>query len=87
MSEETANSLRACGSAIRDRPSGGTQRRNHWNSDKRTRNLSLTDAAWDSLDAIAQHWGMNRSEVCEVVVRYAQTKELDLPQERVALLS
>ena len=30
---------------------------------------------------------MNRSEVCEVVVRYAQTKELDLPQERVALLS
>ena len=74
-------------SVIRDRPSGGTQRRNHWNSDKRTRNLSLTDAAWDSLDSIAQHWGMNRSEVCEVVVRYAQTKELDLPQERVALLS
>ena len=30
---------------------------------------------------------MNRSEVCEVIVRYAQTKELDLPQERMALLN
>jgi macrodomain Ter protein organizer (MatP/YcbG family) len=72
---------------ITDRPSGGTQRRNHWDSDKRTRNFSVSDACWAALDGLANKAGMNRSEVIEVVVRYAESKELDLPEERVYLLN
>ena len=65
------------------RPMGGTQRRTIWREEKRQRTLSLTDTAWTlatNLDT-----SLNRSEVFEILLRYAQRESLDLTDLRQQL--
>jgi hypothetical protein len=62
---------------------GGTQRRTIWREEKRQRTLSLTDTAWTlatNLDT-----SLNRSEVFEILLRYAQRESLDLTDLRQQL--
>jgi len=67
------------------RPMGGTQRRTVWREEKRQRTLSLTDTAWTLATTLGETQGLNRSEVFEVLLRYAQQKTLDLATLRASI--
>ena len=60
-------------------------RRTHWYSQKRGRNLSITDEGWQLLGELAKHVG-NRSEVIEVMARYVWAADTDLSKKRDKLL-
>ena len=62
-----------------------TTRRTHWHSQKRGRNLSITDEGWKLLGELAKHLG-NRSEVIEVMARYVWAADTDLSKKRDKLL-
>lgn len=70
----------------KERPSGGKQLKHHWNSLKRQRTISLTDAGWNKLSAIAWASETNRSEILEILIRYSQEKSLDLIEFREEML-
>ena len=67
------------------RPMGGTQRRTVWREEKRQRTLSLTDTAWLLATSLGETQGLNRSEVFEILLRYAQQETLDLASLRTTL--
>ena len=67
------------------RPMGGTQRRTVWQEEKRQRTLSLTDTAWLLATSLGETQGLNRSEVFEILLRYAQQETLDLASLRTTL--
>ena len=67
------------------RPMGGTQRRTVWREEKRQRTLSLTDTAWTLATSLGETQGLNRSEVFEILLRYAQQQTLDLANLRTAI--
>ena len=60
-------------------------RRTHWHSQKRGRNLSITDEGWKLLGELARHVG-NRSEAIEVMARYVSEAGTDLSKKRDKLL-
>ena len=60
-------------------------RRTHWYSQKRGRNLSITDEGWQLLGELARHVG-NRSEAIEVMARYVSEAGTDLSKKRDKLL-
>lgn len=64
---------------------GGTQRRTVWREEKRQRTLSLTDTAWTLATALGETQGLNRSEVFEILLRYAQQQTLDLANLRTTI--
>jgi len=64
---------------------GGTQRRTVWQEEKRQRTLSLTDTAWLLATSLGETQGLNRSEVFEILLRYAQQETLDLASLRTTL--
>jgi hypothetical protein len=72
---------------ITSRPIGGLQRTSHWDSPKRQRTLSLSDAAWDLCCQLAMDSRTNRSEVVEIMARWAADQELDLNAIRAQLLA
>ncbi len=79
----TAGSAGALGVTLpASRPMGGTQRRTVWQEEKRQRTLSLTDTAWVLATTLGETQGLNRSEVFEILLRYAQQKHLDLSSLR-----
>ena len=69
------------------RPMGGNQPRTHWRSEKRQRTLSLTHEAWLIFEELALASRSNRSEVVEILLRYAKREELNLPAIRETLLN
>ena len=60
-------------------------RRTHWHSQKRGRNLSITDEGWKLLGELARHVG-NRSEAIEVMARYISASDTDLAKKRDKML-
>ena len=60
--------------------------RHHWSDEKRCRSLSLTQDSWKILGALANDCG-NRSEVVEIITRYAYNANLDLSSIRTELLN
>ena len=72
---------------VRPMPGQGeaTVIRHHWSDEKRCRSLSLTQDAWKILGALANDCG-NRSEVVEIITRYAYNANLDLSSIRTELL-
>ena len=73
---------------VRPMPGQGeaTVIRHHWSDEKRCRSLSLTQDAWKILGALANDCG-NRSEVVEIITRYAYNTNLDLGSIRTELLN
>jgi len=59
--------------------------RHHWADEKRCRSLSITQDCWKILGALANDCG-NRSEVVEIITRYAWNANLDLESIRLELL-
>ena len=74
--------------AVRPMPGQGeaTVIRHHWSDEKRCRSLSLTQDSWKILGALANDCG-NRSEVIEIITRYAYNANLDLSSIRTELLN
>lgn len=72
---------------ISTRPIGGLQRTSHWDSAKRQRTLSLSDGAWELCCQMAVESSSNRSEVIEILTRWAVAQGLDLPTIRAQLLA
>ena len=72
---------------VRPMPGQGeaTVIRHHWSDEKRCRSLSLTQDSWKILGALANDCG-NRSEVVEIITRYAYNSNLDLASIRKELL-
>ena len=68
------------------RPMGGNRNRTHWLDDKRQRTLSLTNTAWEVFGHLAEANESNRSEVLEILVRYAHAEGLNLSEIREKLL-
>ena len=60
-------------------------RRTNWVSQKRNRNLSITDEGWKLLGDLARQVG-NRSEAVEVLVRYVSQRGDDLSVKRQRLI-
>ena len=60
--------------------------RHHWADEKRCRSLSITQDCWKILGALANDCG-NRSEVVEIITRYAWNANLDLSSIRTELLN
>ena len=60
-------------------------RRTNWVSQKRNRNLSITDEGWKLLGDLARQVG-NRSEAVEVLVRYVSQRGDDLSVKRQRLV-
>jgi hypothetical protein len=73
--------------AITTRPIGGLQRTSHWDSPKRQRTLSLSDDAWELTSDMAMASSGNRSEVVEIIVRWAVVQKLSLNAIRAELLA
>jgi len=67
------------------RPMGSQSRRTVWNEEKRQRTYSITDSAQTLVTDLAEANGMNRSEVIEVLVRWAVKEGLDLIELRSLL--
>jgi hypothetical protein len=63
---------------------GGRASQNSWGSNKVQRTLSVTDEAWIHWTAAAEKAGINRSELFEVLSRYAS--EIDVATVRNDLL-
>ena len=73
---------------VRPMPGQGeaTVIRHHWSDEKRCRSLSLTQDAWKIMGSLADDCG-NRSEVVEIITRYAYKANLDLSSIRTELLN
>lgn len=69
------------------RPMGSTQSRTAWREEKRQRTLSITDTGWHIATTVSDLHNQNRSEVIEVLLRYAQRENLDLHAIRTSLLT
>ena len=63
------------------------QKLHHWNSAKRQRTLSLTDAVWEEISDLAENHKINRSEVIEIIARIASDRKEDLITKRLDLLT
>ena len=63
------------------------QKLHHWNSPKRQRTLSLTDAVWEEISDIAEDHKINRSEVIEIIARVASDRKDNLIEKRLELLT
>ena len=63
------------------------QKLHHWNSPKRQRTLSLTDAVWEEISDLAEKHKINRSEVIEIIARNASDQKEDLIVKRLDLLT
>jgi len=63
------------------------QKLHHWNSAKRQRTLSLTDAVWEEISDLAEKHKINRSEVIEIIARIASDRKEDLIAKRLDLLT
>jgi len=63
------------------------QKLHHWNSPKRQRTLSLTDAVWEQISDLAEDHKINRSEVIEIIARIASDRKDDLIVKRLELLT
>ena len=63
------------------------QKLHHWNSAKRQRTLSLTDAVWEEISDLAENHKINRSEVIEIIARRAKWTKRDLLEDRRDLLT
>ena len=59
--------------------------KHHWVSQKSCRSLSLTQEVWRVLGVLANDCG-NRSEVIEILIRYAEIADLDLLSIRKELV-
>ena len=46
----------------------------------------MSMAGWDILGMLADDYGMNRSEVLEILIRSADNQQLNLKEERAGLL-
>jgi len=68
------------------RPRGLSEPRTHWGADKRQRTLSLTQECWQLAGQMAEQSDSNRSEVIEIITRYAAQNGLNLDQTRQAFL-
>jgi hypothetical protein len=64
---------------------GGGHRRTCWAEEKRQRTYSITDTAQDLVTALGLEHNQNRSEVIEVLVRWAARENLDLREMRETL--
>ena len=62
------------------------QKLHHWNSAKRQRTLSLTDAVWEEISDLAEDHKINRSEVIEIIARLATDSKDNLIAKRLELL-
>ena len=62
------------------------QKLHHWNSAKRQRTLSLTDAVWEEISDLAEDHKINRSEVIEIIARLATESKDNLIAKRLELL-
>ena len=62
------------------------QKLHHWNSPKRQRTLSLTDAVWEEISDLAEDHKINRSEVIEIIARLATDSKDNLIKKRLELL-
>ncbi len=72
--------------SLTTRPIGGTQGTSHWKSAKRQRTLSLSDAGWELCSQMAAETQTNRSEVLEILIRWAEANRLDLLNARSRML-
>jgi hypothetical protein len=66
---------------------GNTQSRTAWREEKRQRTLSITDTGWQIATTVSDLHHQNRSEVIEVLLRYAHRENLDLHAIRTSLLT
>lgn len=69
------------------RPMGGGHRRTCWAEEKRQRTYSITDTAQGLVTILGLEHNQNRSEVIEVLVRWAARENLDLREMRETLAS
>ena len=72
---------------IKTREMRAEQKLHHWNSPKRQRTLSLTDAVWEEISDLAEDHKINRSEVIEIIARLASDRKDDLIVKRLELLT
>jgi len=72
---------------IKTREMRAEQKLHHWNSPKRQRTLSLTDAVWEEISDLAEDHKINRSEVIEIIARLASDRKDDLIVKRLNLLT
>tara|TARA_B100001029_G_C14927573_1_gene375673 strand:+ start:599 stop:832 length:234 start_codon:yes stop_codon:yes gene_type:complete len=72
---------------IKTREMRAEQKLHHWNSPKRQRTLSLTDAVWEEISSLAEGYKINRSEVIEIIARIASDRQEDLIEKRLDLLT
>ena len=84
---QTSNTCGVASTVITTRPIGGLQRSSHWDSAKRQRTLSLSDGAWELCCQMAVESSSNRSEVVEILTRWAVAKGIDLVAIRAELLA
>ena len=72
---------------IRDHPTTSSDKgsRNNWGSFKTQRTMSMTMDAWELLGGLSDDYKMNRSEILEILIRYAD-QVIDLRKEREILL-
>lgn len=67
------------------RPMGGGHRRTVWAEEKRQRTYSITDTCQSYVTDLGMKFGQNRSEVIEVLVRWAVREGADLRTMREEL--
>ena len=72
-------------SLMAPRPMGGGHRRTVWAEEKRQRTYSITDTCQAYVTDLGIKFGQNRSEVIEVLVRWAARQNLDLREMRETL--
>lgn len=70
---------------ISSRPMGGQQALSHWGA-KSQKTYSQSWDSWTLMTEMGLNHGMNRSEVLEVISRWAHQKGIDLVEVRNQLL-
>ncbi len=71
---------------LKSRPKGGQTIRTHWESPKSQRTMSLSAEAWAICGRLADEADANRSEILEILLRYGENMELNLPLIRAKLV-
>ena len=71
---------------LKSRPKAGGQIRTHWESPKSQRTMSLSAEAWAICGRLADAAEANRSEILEILLRYGQNMDLNLPLIRAKLV-
>ena len=72
---------------IRDRAKATGAPRSHWGCEKRQCTLSITGDALKIFEGLADEMSSSRSEVMEILIRFADEECLDLKRIRKELLS